>query len=253
MASIKFSALVADVRGKVGGNIFARNRGGAYVKATATPTNPGSSKQSAARGIFATLMTEWRALSNANKSAWNSASYTGVNRVGDTIKYTGSVLYAKCNALLINAGLPQIDNPPASPISLTESWVDQKDQVAATAGDGELTAAPLTINVPGDAFKTDEYLHIMVSKPLSTGISSFRSVPYFINIPYPTDLSTLTPAGGQVTIDIFSEINTGLGPSIYNVDSQLAVDVGIFNSKEGFLRPLGKVFLEVPAYVPPGP
>jgi len=45
MAIIKFSAIVSDARGKIGGNVFSRNKGGSYIRSYVKPINPSTPKQ----------------------------------------------------------------------------------------------------------------------------------------------------------------------------------------------------------------
>jgi len=243
MATIKLSALVSDVRGKVGGSVFSRNGGGSYVKTFKKPINPASAKQSAIRGYFATMMTEYRALTAQQINAWASAAYQFPNRVGDLVKVSGASLYIKCNMLLVASGLPRISTPPIVPKDLTEASVEQKEQTAAvfSAVDGSLVEASVTLSSGAAAFKATEYLHLKVSTPCSLGIRSNRSVTHIL-CPA-VSLDALAPVDGTVKVDVTSALKSALGPSIYIGDSSLSVKAGIFDSEEGVLRPIGNVFL----------
>lgn len=74
MAKIK--NYIGELSGKLGGYIFARNKGGSYVRAFATPTNPRTIAQIRARGIFSSAVTGWHALTDATKQLWNQAAAT---------------------------------------------------------------------------------------------------------------------------------------------------------------------------------
>ena len=52
MAKIKTSALVADIKGTVGGNVFASNKGGNYVRRYKKPINTNTIAQQEVRSIF---------------------------------------------------------------------------------------------------------------------------------------------------------------------------------------------------------
>ena len=67
MASIKTGPIVADIAGRVGDNIFSRNKYGPYVKAYAAPTIPVTSYVTAARVSFAAASDAWLALSEFQK------------------------------------------------------------------------------------------------------------------------------------------------------------------------------------------
>lgn len=113
MAKIKFSALVADVRGKVGGNVFSRNASGGYVRTYVSPVNPSTIPQQFVRAIFAVLTAGWRALTSANRTAWFEATpfYPYQDKLGETKTYTAQQLYMKLNQNLRTVGLPPIDVP----------------------------------------------------------------------------------------------------------------------------------------------
>jgi len=44
---MKFGAIVVDGRGKIGGHVASKNRGGAYLRTKVTPSNPQTGYQAA--------------------------------------------------------------------------------------------------------------------------------------------------------------------------------------------------------------
>lgn len=70
MANIRTGSIVADIRGKVGDEIYSRNRGGAYVKEYAVPTNPDTSHQQLRRTFTADAVAAWQALSDDEAQLW---------------------------------------------------------------------------------------------------------------------------------------------------------------------------------------
>src|SRR3972149_5825724 len=70
---IKFGSILTDGRGKLGGQVYARNRSGAYVRNKVTPNNPQSGFQSTARARLAGFSEGWRGLTQAQRDAWNAA------------------------------------------------------------------------------------------------------------------------------------------------------------------------------------
>lgn len=113
MGSIKFSALVSDIRGKVGGNIFARNGSGAYVRSFAMPINPNTSKQQTVRTKFANLISSWKNLTKAQQQLWEDMApqYPYSNRLGEASQYTGQQLYNHLNMNLEVVGAATLDVP----------------------------------------------------------------------------------------------------------------------------------------------
>jgi len=70
---IKFGALVVDGRGKIGGHVASKNRGGAYLRTKVTPVNPQTSFQNAVRNRLTAFAQAWRGLAASQRAAWNSS------------------------------------------------------------------------------------------------------------------------------------------------------------------------------------
>ena len=70
---ILWGALVVDGRRKIGGQVASKNRGGAYMRNKVTPVNPQTAAQTAIRNRLAGLSQAWRALTAAQRAAWNGA------------------------------------------------------------------------------------------------------------------------------------------------------------------------------------
>ena len=122
----KFGSIVVDGRGKLGGHVYSKNRGGAYVRTKVTPVNPQTTSQLLVRSIFTMLSQGWRALTDVQRSAWNSAvdNFQRTDIFGDIKKPSGINLYMRLNQNIINAGGSAIDTPPApgdSPENVTFS------------------------------------------------------------------------------------------------------------------------------------
>ena len=66
-----FFPIHGDLSGKLGGNVYARNKGGAYVRQWVRPTNPKTGAQMAVRAAFGGSASAWSQLSEDLKSAWN--------------------------------------------------------------------------------------------------------------------------------------------------------------------------------------
>jgi hypothetical protein len=116
---IKWGALVVDGRGKIGGHVASKNRGGAYMRTKVTPSNPRTSFQTAARNRLSTLATAWSALGNAVCTSWNSAveAFKGTDIFGDVKNPSGFNLFQKLNNNLSQIGIAEITTPPA-PVAL---------------------------------------------------------------------------------------------------------------------------------------
>ena len=120
MALIKLGAFVTEVSGKIGGTIFSKNKGGAYAKNRVVPSNPQTTFQANVRAFFAQIAKKWKTLTQAQRDSWSAAALTvtKINRLGDTIKLSGSQLYQERSLNLYNARLPFIDSPVVGVINL---------------------------------------------------------------------------------------------------------------------------------------
>lgn len=113
MAKVLFTAIVADIRGKLNGTVFSKNRGGAYTRTKVTPSNPRTTAQNTVRQRLATYAQGWRALSATAMAAWQSAveNYKKTDIFGNIKNPSGINLYVKINANLTEAGQAAITSP----------------------------------------------------------------------------------------------------------------------------------------------
>lgn len=95
MALIQTGSIVADIRGKVGDEIYSRNRGGSYVKSYAVPTGEPSPRQLSYRENFAQAVSVWNGLPEASKQIWDSYAQANPQRLRSGLikSLTGRALY----------------------------------------------------------------------------------------------------------------------------------------------------------------
>lgn len=114
MAKILMTAIVADIRNKLNGSVFSKNKAGAYIRTKVTPVNPQTTAQQNQRNILSTWSQGWRGLTFAQRSGWNSAAvnfpYTDI--FGNIKQLSGFQLYCKLNINLNIAGAAGIDDAP---------------------------------------------------------------------------------------------------------------------------------------------
>ena len=110
MAKIKFGAMMVDASGKLGGQVFSKNRGGAYIRTKVTPLNPQTTAQMNIRGIFASISSAWSGLSEANRQSFNNlvSSYARTDIFGDLRNPSGKNLFQRLNQNLVISGQAQI-------------------------------------------------------------------------------------------------------------------------------------------------
>lgn len=114
MAKIKFSAMVSEVRGKLNGSVFSKNRGGAYLRNKVTPVNLQSLAQGKVRASLTNLSQSWRGLTEAQRAAWNTAvaNFATTDIFGDIKSPSGINLYTKINLNLANIAQAALTTPP---------------------------------------------------------------------------------------------------------------------------------------------
>lgn len=165
MAKVKFSALISEMRNKLNGSVFARNRGGAYLRNKVTPVNPQSQAQVLARARLTQFAQAWRSLTQAQRDAWNAAvsQWSTTDVFGDVVTPSGNALFNRLNINVAIAGGSQLNTPP-QPVGAA-ALTDLSISAAAGAGTFDVTFDPTP--VPAD------HVMFLESTPmLSPGISN---------------------------------------------------------------------------------
>lgn len=168
MALIKLTAIVDNISGKLNGTVFAKNKGGHYMRSKSMPSNPKTSFQTAVRARFGAIAQLWGALTQAQRNAWNAmaSEFPYTNRLGDTKILSGFALHQKLNTNLAVIGADAISNPP-EPIS--PNGIIRVEAIGA-AGESALQVtgefASGALSVPATAV-------IMATPPLREGVSNF--------------------------------------------------------------------------------
>lgn len=138
MAKIKWGMIVVDGRGKLGGQVFSKNKSGAIIRTKVTPANPRTAAQQMVRGILGSISAGWSALTAQAIAAWNSASadWARTNEFGDPVTLSGKSLYQALNQNLLLVG--------GSPVNLPPLKVDMPTSVL-TAAAVNTTASSITL------------------------------------------------------------------------------------------------------------
>lgn len=143
---VKTTAIVADLRNKLNGTVFSKNRYGLYGRTKVTPVNPQTTSQQAQRAQFGNLSSGWRGLTQDQRNAWIAAAPTfpTTDVFGDTIILSGQALYISLNRNLLLAGQPGINLPP-TPVAMPAVTMTG---VSGAAGSPALSAAFDTATQP---------------------------------------------------------------------------------------------------------
>lgn len=106
MARVKFGLAVADMRGKLGGGVFTRNRAGSIVRTKVTPKNPATIKQTSTRQIFSYAAQAWRNLTLLIVQGFTrlAKEVSATNVFGDRVQLTAFNLWVRLNSNLVLIG-----------------------------------------------------------------------------------------------------------------------------------------------------
>ena len=162
------SALISDARNKLGGDVFARNRAGLYVRAKVTPVNRQTTRQQANRANFASYATAFRSLSAAQIMGWNTlaSGSTLVDTLGNSYRPTGLQMYISCNRNLWLVGQAGISTAPtvkpSFPVILSGT-----SYVEVLAG----AFITMDIGVTSAAFAAYANIQVSVASNLSAGVN----------------------------------------------------------------------------------
>lgn len=170
----KFGMIVTEGRGKIGGHVATRTKGGAAFRTKATPINPNTSFQTLQRSYQSDIAKAWPAtLTDAQRKAWTSFGQQigALNVFGDSMILAGIAAYQRINRIILNAGGTRLDNPPTTldvPGILSLSLLADSSPATLSV---TFTPTPLT---------TPEGLYIFATPALSPGISNVSNALRFI-------------------------------------------------------------------------
>ncbi len=115
MALVKYGGGIVQMSGSIGGDTFARNRYGNYVRARTKPVNPNTTLQQAVRASMSFLTNRWaQTLDAAQRTAWNlyASNVAMKNKLGETINLTGFNHYIRSNMIRKQGIQALIDDGP---------------------------------------------------------------------------------------------------------------------------------------------
>jgi hypothetical protein len=176
MALVKWSAIVSEMRGKLNGTVFARNRYSCYARNKVTPYNPQTPDQQKIRMQFALLSKTWRQLTQEERDAWNRAveDFLKTNIFGDKYKPSGINLFIRINMNLFLIAQPMITLPPVPVVVDYIRILKIKLDINSNTIDLFIESRNGIHHIPT----------VFVTRPLSPGItyvkSEFRMIEYSI-------------------------------------------------------------------------
>lgn len=208
------SPVFSQASGSIAGITYSHNRGGMYVRARSTPTNPNTPQQQTLRSIMTQLSTRWTGgLTIAQRTGWETyaANVPLIDRLGEPRTVTGMNMYNRSNVPRLQAALARIDDAPTvfDLGSFTAPSVQAIDTVAGTA-DIAFATGDEWVNEDGAA------LLLYASRPQSQAINFYKgpfrfaaavlgnsttppTSPATINLPFPVTTGQRVFFRGNVT------------------------------------------------------
>lgn len=182
MALIKLTAIVDNISGKLNGTVFAKNKGGHYMRSKSKPTNPRTAQQMAVRGAFGAISSAWRSLPEAARNAWNeiASDFPYINKLGDSKVLSGFALHQKLNRNVGIVGGDALQYPPAPQGVASISEITPNFEPTA------LTITGAAVSEIGQKNKVVIY----ATPALSPGVSNFQNRLRQIQVADIDDLGT---------------------------------------------------------------
>lgn len=186
MAKIKFGMMMTDASGKLGGQVFSKNRGGSYVRTKSTPVNRQSSAQMNVRGIFASISSRWSSLTESARESFNGfvGDYARTDIFGDLRNPSGKALFQRLNQNALISDQPQIDvclSPQSVPFAnLETAELSIAGEVFDVSAVGDLTGAKVVIWATpslsqGTKFVKNRLRQVAVFDGAANGVYDFSS------------------------------------------------------------------------------
>jgi hypothetical protein len=172
------SPLISQASAKLGGTVFASNRGGNYARAKVAPVQPRTVSQQAVRANLSALSSLWKTLTAAQMAAWNAiaGTITLKDSLGASYMPSGQGLYVGNNRNLQDAGQATISAAP----SLVPSFADMVPITpSAAAGAATFVVTTSLSGTPtGQTFVVRATAQISAGKTY-IGQSKFRTLGHF--------------------------------------------------------------------------
>jgi hypothetical protein len=227
MAKVQFGSGVAAISGRTAGTVFARNKGGAYMRRFSKPTNPGSPAQDIARNRLSTASSFWKTMTQPMRDAWNAYALTHpvLDRLGASIILTGHQAFVKVSANLLLMGEIIVPETPADPVFF--------NPVIRATGSTFTAETGVLVLKAGCLLETNSKFALWGSPPVSPGITNTQSQERFLkNVAVVAETAagaTIAEVTGAEYIAVFGDISTSAGKAV--TLSAYPYDVGQFGQR----------------------
>lgn len=219
---------VSQVSGRVGGTIFSRNRGGAYLRNGSIPTTVTTFFAQRIKSVTAAQSQAWAGLDAEVQEQWREWATQNpvINRLGQSRTLSGHQAFVQLNARLTYAGFDAHDSPPigAAPAPFSPSTVTFVDAPLSLTVAFTPTPAPAGIAVQCYAYLANSPGVSYVRNRLALVTTSAVAAVTPLDIASDVEDRFGTPQAGQ-TLHIglrALDSNSGLVSSVFYVSTLLS-------------------------------
>lgn len=171
-----------ELRGKIGGTVFSRNKAGAYARAKVTPVNPQTVRQQTARYSFGNNSILYQNLTPSQKNCWATFAQTHFN----PLKGNSTGIYSGGNAFVaLQSSVTQGNRVQAEVQGIQDSNAYVMEAVPYTVL-GECPDTPTSATIQDDLGNAHPFLVTVNS------VDSGGNVGYAISFPDVPSDSLLT-------------------------------------------------------------
>jgi hypothetical protein len=228
MAIIIPGVAISQASGRVGGTIFSRNRGGAYIRNGSIPSTVTTPAAEAIKAITAARSQAWAGLDLEIREQWRewAAQNPVINRLGQSRTLSGHQAYVQLNARLVYGGFAAIESPPvgAAPAPFLPGAITYTDAPYALTVAYTPTPAPAGVAVQCFAYLANSPGVAYVRNRLALVVTSAAAAATPLNIAPEVEDRFGTPQPGQ-TLHIglrALDTTTGLVSSVFSASLLLA-------------------------------
>lgn len=192
MAKVVNGAIVTEIRGKIQGSVFSRNRAGKYIQAQPRKVNKRTSSELNARNIFATFSSKWGALTEDQRTTWIiAAECTAADENFSSLKgLSGQNLYVRSNVNLNSVNESEITEP---------QLLAFLPGLASLSVDPDTTGGQLNVSFT-PAIDVNVKIIISASPAMPPGRSSAKSKYKKITVFDSTDISPINIATEYIAV-----------------------------------------------------
>ena len=179
MARIKYSGLITNISGSIGGTTFQTGRSGTIIRNKPIPVQPRSSYQLSIRSIMLRVQQTWQHLSVTTRDQWNKyiAYSMQTTRLNKSITLSGHALFLKYQTIRLLAGYSMLTDLAYSPLPL------HPEPIEIIIDNGHIY-----FNFDDDVTHTALFFLLKLSRPLSaTNYFKFNSLRYMQVTPATSD------------------------------------------------------------------